>query len=209
MYEQEMKKSDLKRALDARDFHAISAYAASKPRALSVLYSMTFSSDPLMVWRAVEATGIAAAVKARSSLEHVRDFLRRCIWLMNDESGGVGWHSPEVMGEVLFQVPVLIPEFGELLFHYFTESPFERGAVAAVCRLARLAPDQISSHRDRLMEMVDNPDALVRACAVIAIRDSGETLPEEARERLLRDERTVSIYNRDTGRFQLISLRDL
>jgi hypothetical protein len=76
---------------------------------------------------AVEAAGQMAAVTAESGLEPVREVLRRVIWLMNDESGGVLWQGPEILGEILVQVPDLRPEFAPLLPPYLVEEPFERG----------------------------------------------------------------------------------
>jgi hypothetical protein len=148
--------------LQKRDLRGIESWARENRRALSTLFSLTFETDELLRWRAIEAIGIAAAVKARRELELVRDFIRRCIWLMNDESGGLGWHAPEVIGEILVNVPVLIPEYAELLPHYFDEEPFERGAVLAFLRVGTVDPKLIERHADQLVELMAASDPEIR-----------------------------------------------
>ena len=38
---------------------------------------------------------------ADSDMEAARVIMRRLMWNLNDESGGIGWGSPEAMGEIL------------------------------------------------------------------------------------------------------------
>ena len=51
-------------------------------------------------------------------MEKARIVLRRIMWNLNDESGGIGWGSPEAMGEILCQSPQLALEFKSILFSY-------------------------------------------------------------------------------------------
>ncbi len=51
-------------------------------------------------------------------MEKARIVLRRIMWNLNDESGGIGWGSPEAMGEILGQSPELAREFNSILFSY-------------------------------------------------------------------------------------------
>ena len=204
-----MVRAALREAVAARDLETICEYAATRRRALSELYAMTYHRDPLVVWRAVEAIGIAADVKSRIDMERVRDFIRRCIWMMNDESGGIGWHSPEVIGEVLFRVPMLLGEYGALLFHYFDESPFERGAVAAIARIAPLASGMVKSHLPKVEAMLRSSDAVRRAFAVKIFETLGVDLPIAVKEKLMLDNAQIVLYSFDSGTLQLHTIRDL
>lgn len=112
-------KNEARRLLEKRDFDGLFLWMQSVRSPLRIVFSLTFDTDELIVWRAIEATGKIAAATAASDVEKVRDFIRRLLWLMNDESGALGWHAPEVIGEILVNVPSLIEEIGVLLPRLF------------------------------------------------------------------------------------------
>ena len=192
--------------LRSRDWTSLRGWTRTNRRALATLYSLMYDPDELVKWRAIEATGIAARVKADRDLDRVRDFIRRCIWLMNDESGGLGWHSPEVIGEVLVNVPELIAEYGGLLPHYFFEEPFERGAVIAVSRVGGLAPSLISEHADELMTLLGDADPGIRFHALRALKKIDTRLPDALVQRLSRDSDEVSVYDFENGHLERVSV---
>lgn len=194
-----MEKEILTAAIDTRNWSLIENMAKRRGRLLSKLFAKTISTDSTQSWRAIEAIGVASKIKAKADLEKIRDFIRRCIWMMNDESGGLGWHSPEIMGEILYQVPTLIPEFGHLLFHYFNESPFERGAVHAVMRIASLAPSLVESHLDQMLRMIQHEDATIRLLSFIALKQAGITIPKQLENSLSSDSSKVCLYSYSSG----------
>ena len=121
------RRESARRLLEEFDLDAIDRWAAGEPQAARTLQSFLFDGDELVRWRAVEAIGRAAGVRARSALEPVRELLRRTIWLMNDESGGLLWHGPQVLAAVLANVPALREEFGAILGSFLEEEPFRAG----------------------------------------------------------------------------------
>ncbi len=203
-----VQKQIVRDLLQRRDFEPLKSWVAANRRALATLYSLTFEADALIKWRAIEAVGIAARVKADQDLEKVRDFIRRCIWLMNDESGGLGWHSPEVIGEILVNVPELIPEYGGLLPHYFHEEPFEAGAVLALSRVGRFAPSLIEENADALLALAGAPKASIRYHAVKALQTIDTVLPEEVTEQLASDSASAPVYDFETGELWIVSVGD-
>jgi hypothetical protein len=182
-----------------RDLLGIESWAAENRRALATLFSLTFETDELVKWRAIEATGIAAAVKADRGLEIVRDFIRRCIWLMNDESGGLGWHAPEVIGEVLVNVPELIPEYAELLPHFFHEEPFKRGALFAVYRVGTVSPGLIENNAGKLRELQTDADPEIRLIAQKALGLIGRSPNNASKARLSDGTTSVVLYDFESG----------
>ena len=93
-------KTAVREILADRDFNAVAAWADSVRSPQRVLFSLALDADELIAWRAIEAIGKMAAIQAESDLEKIRDSVRRLLWLMNDESGGLGWRSPEMIGEI-------------------------------------------------------------------------------------------------------------
>ncbi|MCI5189098.1 MAG: hypothetical protein D3905_04700 [Candidatus Electrothrix sp. AS4_5] len=52
-------------------------------------------------WHAISVMGGAVARLAEQDMEEARIILRRMLWSLNDESGGIGWGAPESMAEIM------------------------------------------------------------------------------------------------------------
>jgi len=127
--------------LQTARFDAIVAIAAQNKRLLSLLTAQTYQPERLLGWRAVQAFGLAAQRIAASDAEYVRNHLRRLFWLLSDESGGIGWRAPELIGETLACCPGLFEEFvSPLVFLLDMEAEdaprFRPGALWAIGRVA-------------------------------------------------------------------------
>ena len=72
-------------------------------KAVNPLFSFLYHSDDLIRWHAVSAMGLVVSDLADNDMESARIVMRRLIWNLNDESGGIGWGSPEAMGETMAQ----------------------------------------------------------------------------------------------------------
>ncbi|MBU1344633.1 MAG: hypothetical protein KKE44_05625 [Proteobacteria bacterium] len=82
------------------------------------LFSHFYHSDELVKFRSIAAMGTLGSRMGHKNMEKARVVLRRIMWNLNDESGGIGWGSPEAMGEILCQSPELALEFKSILFSY-------------------------------------------------------------------------------------------
>jgi len=94
-------KHTLLELLDEGRFDEIAEMATRRKRVLGSLVSLTYAADVRTSWRAVEALGVAASRIAEADPDHVRELLRRLMWLVNDESGGICLRAPEAMAEIL------------------------------------------------------------------------------------------------------------
>jgi hypothetical protein len=192
-----------------RDLRAITDWARRDGRTTQMLVALLYEQDELLRWRAVEAIGRVAAVIAEADPEPIRDLLRRLLWSMNDESGTLGWHSPEAIGEILVNVPPLIDEFGTLLPAFLWEEPFERGTHWAVARVARLRPDIYADRIDELMPSLEASDPYIRGCAVVALGLLGAE-PTVATATALRNDRAaVRLYDFESGQMREVSVAKL
>jgi len=80
--------------------------AAGKPMAVvRALFSLLYSPDELVHWRAVKALGRAAAALADEKPQAGRDILRRLFCALNDESGDNGRAVPEAIGAIISRRP--------------------------------------------------------------------------------------------------------
>ena len=60
--------------------------------------------------------GASLARLADADMEAARIVMRRLLWSLNDESGGIGWGAPESMAEAMCRHQGLALEYAHMLF---------------------------------------------------------------------------------------------
>jgi hypothetical protein len=144
-------------------------------KVVNPLFSFLCSLDELVKWRAVSSMGAVVSNLARTNLESARVIMRRFIWQLNDESGGIGWGCPEAMGDTMARSKLLADEYGGILISYirpdgnFLEHELlQRGALWGVGRLAHRRPDLFKGCARLLIPYMQSNDAALRGLAVWA-----------------------------------------
>ena len=77
----------------------LAAYPAQA--AVHALFSALCRPEALLRWRGVSCMGATLARLADADMEAARIVMRRLLWSLNDESGGIGWGAPESMAEAM------------------------------------------------------------------------------------------------------------
>jgi len=93
------------------------------------LLPLLCSGDKRIKWRTVTALGVVVAGIAVKDMESARKVLRRLIWNLNEDSGGMGWGAPEAIGEIMVSHEELAAEFTPLLVSYIRKLAFYRRKV--------------------------------------------------------------------------------
>lgn len=148
-------------------------------QAISPLFSALCNPVVQVRWRAVTAFGQVMKKIAEATPEKARVVMRRFIWSLNDESGGIGWGAPEAMAEIMTQSPLLAAEYHNHLLSYIHDAhnrpdcflehaPLRRGAVWGVGRLAEVRPELVRSAEADLIHALDDCDRIIRAMAAWA-----------------------------------------
>ena len=165
------------------------------------LFSFLCSIDELVKWRAVTAMGKVISTLAGSDLESARVIMRRFIWQLNDESGGIGWGCPESMAEAMVQNENLAEEFWCLLISYiqpegnYLEHPvLQRGLLWGVGRLAHSRPQYAHHATAHLLPYMESADPIHRGLAAWAAGPIAgkEMIPRL--KKLTRDQGQLTIY---------------
>jgi AraC family transcriptional regulator of adaptative response/methylated-DNA-[protein]-cysteine methyltransferase len=164
-------KPQLRDLLANGHFDEIAEVAGRNRRVLGLLTSLTYDPDPLIAWRAVEASGLVSTRIAQDDPEFVRDHLRRLFWLLTDESGGIAWRAPEAIGEIIRSRPHELSSFIPMLLALLEMEPedlvrFQAGTLWAIGRLAEVLPDAIGPVIPQLLSTLRNPDSQIRGLAV-------------------------------------------
>jgi len=198
-----MKKA-LRAHLCAYDLPEITAMAARSGRVLSYLVALTYDPDPSIAWRSIEAFGIVAAAVADRDAEFVRGHLRRLLWLLSDESGGIGWRAPELIGEVLHHRPEQFAEFIPLLVALLDleaedAARFRAGTLWAIGRVASVetlhATSLLLAAAAEIESCLADADPQVRGLAALClIRLNRASVLAGARD-LPEDPGVVSLYH--------------
>jgi len=171
---------------------------------VNALFSMLCHQNPLIKWRAVKAMGTVLEKLARVDIEGARVVMRRLMWSLNDESGGIGWGAPEVMGEAMSQSDILANEYASMLGSYADEKsnfleyvPLQRGLLWAWVRLSEKRPETLRGWENHLPKYLESGDPVVRGHAVIAIGNLGLADAKVPVAALLNDETEFETFQTD------------
>jgi hypothetical protein len=196
------RKSFVRLLLLNRDLEGYLDWIRDNRDASRILNYLLFDSDEIVRWRAIEAVGRVAAQKAGTNPEGVREIIRRMLWAMNDESGNSFWHAPEVIGEVLANVPGLTQEFVPTIPSLMNLEPYERGVHWAMARIAGVTPEAFAGFTDPLNRSLSDPDPYIRGYALLALAPQGMTAVTGRIELLLNDDARFAGYDALSGEFR-------
>ncbi len=131
-------------------------------------------------WKAVIAFGYVVSRIAEIELEKARIVIRRLIWMLNEESGGMAWGVPEGFAEALYNHEVLKNEYLSIFVSYIwnTEDtqkykadnylefpPAQRGVIWGLGRLAQKYRNELlekKTHFHLYQHLISSPDLAVK-----------------------------------------------
>src|SRR6056300_1413282 len=144
------EKRRISKLLESSDIEAvIKELREIRPsRVINPLIGALCSNNETVRWHAVTALGPIVSDLADHNMEAARVVMRRFMWSLNDESGGIGWGAPEAMGEIMAVHDRLAEEYGHMLVAYMREDGFyleppqlQQGLMWGLARLAMVKPD--------------------------------------------------------------------
>jgi len=147
--------------------------------AVAPLFSALCNPSVPVRWHAVTGFGVVIPALAEKTPEKARVVMRRFIWSLNDESGGIGWGAPEAMAEIMTASTLMAAEYHNHLLAYIHEdhcrpdcylehAPLRRGAVWGVGRLAQVRPDLAIKAEADLLCALEDCDTVIRGLAAWA-----------------------------------------
>jgi hypothetical protein len=124
------------------------------------------------------------------------------MWNLNDESGGIGWGSPEALGEIMALHAGLADTYSHMLISYINpqgnfleHEVLQYGLLWGLGRLAGIRPDLIRSAAPFLHPFLQSHDANHRghaawACGALRDASAGALL-----EQLTHDNTAIMFYH--------------
>lgn len=208
-------KKKVLRLLAERDVPEILSRLEELPAkdVIQTLFSAICRTEEDIRWHAIRAMGPTVARLADKDMEAARVIMRRLMWSLNEESGGIGWGAPEAMAEIIVHHPGLAREYVHILISYMLEDgeelfqhgnfleneALQRGLLWGIGRIAEKEPGMLLE-RGAALELgkyLRADDPVVRGLAARAL---GLLRAEEARNsigRLLGDDSVVRLYEDD------------
>ena len=209
-------KNDILSLLRSEDFFQRRDELCSWPgrKTVNPLFSFFLHRDEKIRWRAVTAMGVVVACLAEKDIESARVVMRRLMWSLNDESGGIGWGAPEAMGEIIALDERLASEYGAVLISYIWEEGnyleyelLQRGALWGVGRAAQVRPLVMKNAEPYLVPFLHAPDATLRGLSARALGLLRSKMARKELAMLLNDTGAFSLY--EDGDIQHPMVRDM
>ncbi|MGD9946966.1 MAG: DVU0298 family protein [Desulfobulbus sp.] len=191
--------------------------------AVNALFPLICREDPTLRWRAITCMGVHVARLADQDMEEARIMMRRFLWSLNDESGGIGWGAPESMAEAMCCHGPLAEEYVHMLISYMREDGEERhqdgnyiehpllqrGLLWGVARLSGCRPQlllQKGADAD-ILPYLGSPDSEVRGLATLACGRLSIKVAKAELTQLVADTSTFQLYSE--GSFTQVSVGQL
>ena len=140
---------------------------------INPLLSFIQSGNEKVKWGSVKAIGHVVGQLADRDLEAARVIMRRLMWTLNDESGGIGWGSPEAMGEIMAIHRGLAQEYAHILIsyarqdgNYLEHEGLQRGLLWGIGRLSEKRPELVRESAGLFLPYLESRDAVIRGLAV-------------------------------------------
>ena len=171
---------------------------------VNALFSALCRTEEFTRWRGISCMGASVARLACEDMEAARVVMRRFLWSLNDESGGIGWGAPESMAEAMSRHEGLAQEYAHLLLSYlredgpelfqdgnFLEHPLlQQGVLWGLVRLSGCRRDlllQLGAGPE-LLPFVRDDRATARALAALALGRLGQDAALPALQALAADD---------------------
>ncbi|MFZ5997088.1 MAG: DVU0298 family protein [Nitrospirota bacterium] len=186
-------KKRVRALLETASFDEVAALALQDKGVIRWLISSAYDKEDVVSWRAIEAVGLVSRVYAAGSVEVIRDTVRRLLWSMGEESGGIGWSAAEMLGEIIANNPDEFGDIAPIVWSFRDEEMFRAGVVWAMGRIAAVRPDLVPFTAEALPQFLEDKNPVVRGYAAW----TAGILAEETAgiEKLLSDNSEILFYD--------------
>jgi hypothetical protein len=127
--------------------------------------------------------------------EKVRIYIRTLFWSMSDESGGIGWSSPQTVAEIIATNPELIDPYGSMMIaHCIDEPPLIKGCLWGIGRMGSLITVSVKFFQDKILKVFSSDDVEILGIAAWAMGEAGFHLAAPYIEKWRFRSEPVTIY---------------
>ncbi len=192
-------KNRIKELLKSGAYDQVADMAGQDRGIIKWLISLSYDKQDVISWRAIETIGVISRSFSKGRMDILRETIRRLLWSMGEESGGIGWSAAEMLGEIVTGDPDAFNDIIPILWSYKDEEMFRAGILWAMGRIAMIRPELIAFIISDLPEMLEDKNPVVRGYTVLLMGLLPEALNEGTGRqqvlKLLGDTGPVPVYN--------------
>jgi len=171
----EIIKTQVRELLKEREYDHLTDLCVVDRHAWQELRFRLYEIDERIRWSAIEA---AAKLMKRwwqlKQQEKVRDFIRNLFWSMTDESGGIGWSSPQTIAETIVNIPEILDPYGSMMIAYsIEEPPLMKGGLWGIGRMGKMIADSMDFFQEKILAVFQNDDPEILGLAAWAMGEVG------------------------------------
>jgi hypothetical protein len=200
----EMTKKELIDLLDAGSIDEIGRRSVNDKNVMKFLIAVSYDKEDVRTWRAIEAMG---SVARHARVDVVRETTRKLLWSMTDESGGIGWSAPEMLGEIVRANPAEYRDLIPLIWNCRDEDLFRPGATWGLYRAAQADKPGVASVVTDLDELMNDPNPAVRGYGLLLADAICHSDREKYAAQLTRDGAEFPLY--DGGEIRRIGVKEV
>jgi|GEM_PF-6962015 len=204
------KKAEVREILKNLDWQGFDVWASKLSSPVTILLGVLFDQDEEIKWRGIEAIGrVSKMQEENGNRAAVQETIKRLFWQMNEDCAGGIPCAPEALGEVLYNVPYFIREYGAGLLGYLMKEPFDKGVIWAAQRLSSLSAPLIQYKQMWFEGMLIDENSMKRAYAAKALLTAGFEVSTARKEILLKDQDSFTEYQHSDGTIKEITVAEI
>lgn len=198
-------KQRLKGLLEGCAYSEIVDLAVENQAVISRLISMSYDREDTLTWRAIEALKHISLRLTAEDPTLMRETIRRLLWSMSDESGGIGWTACEMIGSIVSAKPKEYAEIIPILWSFKEEEMFRAGSLWAMAQIGTVDRGSISFICGEVSNYFNDPNPSVRAYSAWCASLCGQS-KESLISSITNDEEEFLCYKE--GELKKITIRD-
>ena len=188
-------KKNILSLLESKDLQEISKLKASPFKIINNLISLSYDKKKSTSWRAIETVGLFTGEMGKEDSEFVRNIVGRLLWMIRDESGGIGWSVPEMLGEIVKNNPVLCADIAPVIVSFYEELMLATGVLWAAGSMGELNKETVESSVPLIRPFLISSDAIQRGYAARALGVLGASDSKTDIEELVNDDSLIPVYH--------------
>ncbi|GAB5047279.1 DVU0298 family protein [Thermodesulfovibrio sp. TK110] len=190
-----INKKDFICLLENLEFETIEKASLGNKNIFGWLISLSYDKENSISWKAIDAMGHVAKVYVEAGqIEPLRNTIRKLLWSMTDESGGIGWRSAELIGEIIYAEPSLFDDIIPILWSQREEESFLESVLRSMIKLSKKIDlnKYIRINDNELKNLLHHEKEEIRALTAILINKIKTPIPvpEDVKDLML------SVYTR-------------
>lgn len=201
------QKKEIITLLEKKAYDVLIKLALADKKIISILISLSYDKNTQTSWRAMEAIGYATKEISSSNPETVRNITGRLLWMMRDESGGIGWSAPDILGEIVRNNPVLCSDIAPIIASFHDEKMLCAGVLRALGRIGAINTETVNYAVPIILSYLKSADNTLRGYAAWALGQMGNEDYASELKALKDDTNCIKFY--EDGELKEISVGKL